>query len=183
LIDAAHGIAVGLLVVLYQQNTTQMKVVAYSIAPFEKEYLAKANQKKHDITLISNSLNLDTAIYAEGKNAVLVFTNDDVSAFVIEKLAGMGIKYIATRSLDTNHMDKEAAARYGIKLSNVPSYLPQTINETTDAGMLTYQASLRNEAMQDTANQIIKNLDLWQLNKCTGKACVCINGCRVIKPD
>jgi len=59
-----------------------MKVVAYSIMPCEKEFLAKANQKKHDITLISNPLSLDTACYAEGKDAVLVNTNDSVSANV-----------------------------------------------------------------------------------------------------
>lgn len=106
-----------------------MKVVAYSIKPFEKEFLAKANQKKHDITLISNALNKHTVMYAEGKDAVVVFTNDDVSEPVIEKLAGMGIKYIATRSVGTDHIDKEAAAKYAIKIANVPSYSPQAIAE------------------------------------------------------
>jgi D-lactate dehydrogenase len=106
-----------------------MKAVAYSIKPFEKEFLAKANQKKHDITLISNALSPDTAIYAEGKEAVIVFTNDDVSAFVIEKLAKLGVKYIVTRSVGTDHIDKAAAGRHNIKLSNVPSYSPQAIAE------------------------------------------------------
>lgn len=106
-----------------------MKAVAYSIKPFEKEFLAKANQKKHDITLISNALSADTVAFAEGKEAVIVFTNDDVSAFVIEKLAQLGVKYIVTRSVGTDHLDREAAARYGIKLSNVPSYSPQAIAE------------------------------------------------------
>ena len=106
-----------------------MKAVAYSIKPFEKEFLAKANQKKHDITLISNALGPDTVVYAEGKEAVIVFTNDDVSAFVIEKLAALGVKYIVTRSVDTEHIDKEAACRHGIKLANVPSYSPQAIAE------------------------------------------------------
>src|ERR1700744_6532862 len=106
-----------------------MKAVAYSIRPFEKEFLAKANQKKHDITLISNSLTFDTAAYAAGKDAVIVFTNDDVSALVIDKLAALGVKYIATRSVGTDHIDKEAAAKHGIKLSNVPSYSPKSIAE------------------------------------------------------
>lgn len=106
-----------------------MKAVAYSIKPFEKEYLAKANQKKHDITLISNPLGPDTAIYAEGKDAVIVFTNDDVSATVIEKLAALGVKFIVTRSAGTDHIDKDAAAIYGIKVANVPSYSPQAIAE------------------------------------------------------
>lgn len=106
-----------------------MKAVAYSIKPFEKEYLAKANQKKHDITLISNSLSLETAIYAEGKDAIIVFTNDEVSEPVIEKLANLGVRYIATRSAGTDHIDKIAAAKYNIKLSNVPAYSPQAIAE------------------------------------------------------
>ncbi|WP_345954429.1 2-hydroxyacid dehydrogenase [Mucilaginibacter sp. PAMB04168] len=114
-----------------------MKVVAYSIKSFEKEFLAKANQKKHDITLISNPLSLETTLYAEGKDAVIVFTNDDVSAPVIEQLAAKGIRYIATRSTGTDHLDKQAAARFGIKLANVPDYSPQAIAEHTVALALT----------------------------------------------
>ena len=106
-----------------------MKVVAYSIKPFEKEYLAIANQKRHDITLISNALSVDTASYAAGKEAVIVVTNDDLSAKVIDKLALLGIKYIITRSTGTDQIDKAAAARNGIKWSNVPSYSPQAIAE------------------------------------------------------
>ncbi|MGI4021574.1 MAG: 2-hydroxyacid dehydrogenase, partial [Janthinobacterium lividum] len=93
-----------------------MKAVAFSIRSFEKEPLALANQKKHDITLISNPLNPKTAIYAEGKDAVLVFTNDDVSAPVIAKLAGFGVKYILTRSTGTDQIDLNAAAGFGIKV-------------------------------------------------------------------
>ncbi|MFD0764362.1 2-hydroxyacid dehydrogenase [Mucilaginibacter lutimaris] len=106
-----------------------MKVVAYSIKPFEKEFLSKANQKKHEITLISNPLSLETAIYAEGKDAVVVFTNDDVSEKVIDKLAGLGIKYIATRSAGTDHIDRVAAGQHGIKVANVPFYSPEAIAE------------------------------------------------------
>src|SRR5580698_1564714 len=97
-----------------------MKAVAYSIRSFEKEFLAKANQKKHDITLISNALGPDTAGYAAGKDAVIVYTFDDVSAQVIEQLAALGIKFIVTRSAGTAHIDKVAAASFGIKIANVP---------------------------------------------------------------
>lgn len=106
-----------------------MKVVAYSIQAFEKEYLAKANQKKHDITLISNPLSLQTIAYAQGKDAVVVFANDDLSEPVVNKLADMGVKYIATRSAGTDHIDKETAAKRSIKIANVPAYSPQAIAE------------------------------------------------------
>lgn len=106
-----------------------MKAVAYSIKPFEKEYLARANRKKHDITLISNPLGPDTVVYAQGKDAVMVFTNDDVSATVIKQLADLGIKFIVTRSAGTDHIDKTAAAAFGIKIANIPFYSPQAIAE------------------------------------------------------
>ena len=106
-----------------------MKVVAYSIKVFEKEFLAKANQKKHEITLISNPLSLETAAFAEGKDAAIVFTNDDVSAPVINKLATLGVKYIVTRSAGTDHIDKKAAAKKGIQVANVPVFSPQAVAE------------------------------------------------------
>lgn len=108
-----------------------MKVVAYSVKSFEKEFLAKSNQKKHDITLISNPLSLETTMYAEGKDAIMVFTNDDVSAPVVHKLADMGIRYIATRSVGTDHIDREAAGERGIKIANVPAYSPEAVAEHT----------------------------------------------------
>jgi D-lactate dehydrogenase len=106
-----------------------MKVVAYSIKAFEKEFLAKANKKKHDITLISNPLSLETTSYADGKDAVIVFTNDDVSAPVVNRLADMGVKFIATRSAGTDHIDKETCTKRSIKTANVPVYSPQAIAE------------------------------------------------------
>jgi D-lactate dehydrogenase len=106
-----------------------MKAVVYSSHTFEKELLAKANQKKHDITLISNPLSLETAFFAEGKDAVIVFTTDDVSAPVIAKLKSQGVRYIATRSFETDHIDREAAALAGMKVANIPFYAPEGLAE------------------------------------------------------
>ena len=108
-----------------------MKVVAYSVREFEKEFVARANHKQHDITLISNALSLETAIYAQGKEAVVVSTQDDLSEEVIDKLADLGIKYITTRSVSTDHIDRKAAGKRNIKLANVPSYSPAAVSEYT----------------------------------------------------
>lgn len=141
-----------------------MKAVAFSVKPFEKEYLAKANQKKHDITLISNPLGVDTAIYAEGKNAVIVTEDDDLSAPVAEQLAALGIQFIVTRSAGTGHIDKAAVTGHGIKVANIP-------NCPTGGPLLT------KEALQEIADQTIKSLDLWSLNKCVGDTCACSRDC------
>jgi hypothetical protein len=162
-----------------------MKVVVYSVRPFEKEFLARANQKKHDITLISNALTSDTAIYAQGKDAVVIFTSDEVSAWVINQLADLGIRYIATRSTATDHIDKEAAAGRGIKLANVPLYSPPVKGKfCTEPAVVNHQTEMDDmltDMMQQMANQTIRNLDQWQQNKCIGKACVCAQNCRVAK--
>jgi D-lactate dehydrogenase len=126
-----------------------MKAVAYSIRSFEREFLAKANQKKHDITLITNSLSPETATYAEGKKAVIVFSNDKVTANLIEQLAGFGIKYLLTRSTGTEHIDKVAAEKHHIKIAKLEHGLFFKPN----------QAYLTKEALQEIADQTIKNLD------------------------
>lgn len=140
-----------------------MRVVAYSIKSAEKEPLAIANHKKHEITLISNSLSAETAFYAKGKEAVVVFTDDVVCASVIEKLADLGVKYIATRSTDTSHIDHLASRKHNIKIGNVPHSVLMPLN-LEDLPMA-------------LAIETIRNLDKWQMNKCLGDACVCSNSC------
>jgi hypothetical protein len=146
-----------------------MKAVAFSIKISEKEFLAKANNKKHDITLISNVLNAETVIYARGKMAVIVSLTDDVSDKMIHILSGLGVKYIATRSLETDHIDKAAAAKYGIKLSNVRLH-PSHIAIEKSPGL--YKAFKTDETLQMIANQIITNLDLWQQDRHSERACL-----------
>ncbi|HVW14420.1 MAG TPA: NAD(P)-dependent oxidoreductase [Mucilaginibacter sp.] len=127
-----------------------MKVVAYSVKSFEKEYLVRANQKKHDITLISNPLSAETAMYAEGKDAVVIGSNDNASAQVIDKLGGLGVKYIATRSVHAGFIDKDAAEKKGIKLANVPSCSPHAIAEHAVALALALDRKLPGAATRET---------------------------------
>ena len=106
-----------------------MKAVAYSIKSCEKEPLIRSNNKKHDITLISNRLTLDTVSYANGKEAVLVFSSDDLSAPVLNILKELGVKYICTRSSGVDHINLEEAKRLGIQVANTLSYSPASIAE------------------------------------------------------
>lgn len=139
-----------------------MKAIAYNINSNEKEWLILANYKKHDITIIANSLNQDTLPFVKGKEALLVFNEDLVDDKLIAGLKEMGIKYIATTSSGTNHIDLRAAATAGLKIANVPF---EDGNATSFDGM----------------QQVIKNLDQWAAGKCIGKACCCSNDCAVTK--
>lgn len=144
-----------------------MKVVAYSIKSFEKEPLAIANRKKHDITLISNVLSVDSVSYAEGKEAVIVFEEDDLSAAVINSLADLGVKYIATRSTSAAHIDQDAAALRAIRIASVPLTALIGLNHT--------------DMPMALAEETILNLDKWQNKRCLGNACVCSRACDQVK--
>lgn len=135
-----------------------MKAIAYNIGPKEKEWLILANYKKHDITIIANSLTLDTLNFAAGKEALIIFNQDPLTAPIIEKLKAIGLKYIATSSFDCDHIDMVAAYAAGLKIANIP---------------------FENGVAIENMHQVIANLDNWAAGKCVGDACCCQKDCAV----
>jgi len=55
-----------------------MKAIAYHIGPKEEELLVLANYKKRDITIIANSLTLDTVNFVTGKHVLIAFNEDPI---------------------------------------------------------------------------------------------------------
>lgn len=106
-----------------------MKTIMYSVKGFEESYLLLANHNRHELTLTNKPLNLETASMAAGNEAVAVFTNDDASEPVLQKLKGMGVNYITTRSVGTDHINLEAAKKLEISVANVPEYSPYSVAE------------------------------------------------------
>jgi len=106
-----------------------MKAIAYSIKTCEKELLIRANRKKHDITLISDRLTEETVSYSKGKDAVLVFSSDELSEEVLTQLKTLGVKYIVTRSTGTDHINLDKAKQLNLQVANIPSYSPESIAE------------------------------------------------------
>lgn len=135
-----------------------MKAIAYNIGPKEKEWLILANHKKHDITIISNSLTMDTLAFAQGKEALIIFNEDPLNAEIIFGLKFLGIKYLAVSSFEYNHIDLTAAKETHLKIANIPF---------KDGGDL------------ENMHQVIQNLDNWAAGKCVGDACCCQNDCAI----
>lgn len=133
-----------------------MRVVAYNIQEFEKETLAKANAKVHDLTLISNPLNLETIRYAEGKEVVIVSADDNLDRHLLDALQQIGVKKIITRSVTLDHIDLLYAGQLGLHIANTP---------------------LNDETPQSIAHQTIANLNSWINNQCLGQACHCSFKC------
>lgn len=110
-----------------------MKVAVYSTKKFEQVYLERSNHHKHELIFIDEALSLDTANKSTGCDAISIFTNDDASAIVLEKLADLKIKYIAIRAAGFDQTDLRKAAELNFHVANVPEYSPYSIAEHTIA--------------------------------------------------
>ena len=133
-----------------------MKAIAYSVKLQEKEALARANQKKHDLTLISNELNAKTIVYAQGKDVAIVSSYDIVDTEMLQGLKRLGVSKLITRSNTTTHIDLNAAAEMAFNTANIPDH---------------------NLGVEYAAEQVVRHLNLWESGKCVGAACCCRKGC------
>jgi D-lactate dehydrogenase len=93
-----------------------MKVVAYDVQSCEREFLATANQKKHDITLIGNPLTAETLFYAAGKEGVIIHECTEMSAEMVSKLALMGINHVVVRELCDQESEKNTLQNMAAKV-------------------------------------------------------------------
>jgi len=106
-----------------------MKTLVYSIHDFDKPFLERTAKDKHELIFTEKQLNESTVNLSDGCEAVALFTSDNASADVLEKLSALGVKYIALRSVGYDHVDIPKARSLGIKLANVPAYSPYAIAE------------------------------------------------------
>jgi D-lactate dehydrogenase len=130
-----------------------MKVLVYSIHGFDKSFLETAAEGKHELAFTEKALNLDTVSLSTGFDSVALFSNDDASAEVLEKLSQNGVKYITLRSVGYDHVDLKKANELGIKVANVPEYSPYAIAEHGVAMLLMLNRKLLE------AQELIKKQD------------------------
>ncbi len=119
-----------------------MKTTVFSTHKFEEPYLTSANESKHELKLLEVRLSEHTAPLAKGSEAISLFTGDDASDNVLEKLGSFGVKYIALRSAGYNHVDMEKSDEMNIKVARVPAYSPYAIAEHTMALILALNRKL-----------------------------------------
>ena len=104
----------------------------YDMPGFEK-YSEKCGIK---FKYLETKLDYDTAELAKGYDGVCAFVNDDLSADVIERLYGYGIRIIALRCAGFNNVDVRAAYKK-IHIVRVPAYSPYAVAEHSMALLLT----------------------------------------------
>ena len=106
-----------------------MKTLVYSIQGYDKPFIIKACQAKHELVFTEQSLNEATVQLAKGFEAVSLFTSDIASAKVITELYALGVRFITLRSVGYDHVDLTKAKDLNVKVANVPAYSPYAIAE------------------------------------------------------
>ncbi|MGY8915862.1 MAG: 2-hydroxyacid dehydrogenase, partial [Flavobacteriales bacterium] len=106
-----------------------MKLLVYSAKKFELPFLERANKNNHHVVFTHNALDSETAHQAVGFEAISIFSGDDASLTVLEKLRDFGVKYISLRSAGYNNIHLKCAKRFGFKVANAPDYSPYAIAE------------------------------------------------------
>ncbi|QXP52343.1 2-hydroxyacid dehydrogenase [Cellulophaga sp. HaHa_2_1] len=113
-----------------------MKILFYSSKDFEIPFLKNANTKNQELDFIPDSLTSESALKATGCNAISIFSGDDASSLVLEKLWALGVRYITLRSAGYNNLNLGVAKNYGFKVANAPDYSPYAIAEHATALLL-----------------------------------------------
>ncbi|WP_158849241.1 2-hydroxyacid dehydrogenase [Algibacter sp. L1A34] len=119
-----------------------MKIAIFNVHKWEKEYLESANNGKHTLKMFDTYLSKDTVELAKGCKAICIFTEDDASTPVLDRLHELGVRYIALRSAGYNNIDVPHAQKLGIRMARVPEYSPYAIAEFTVGIMLALNRKL-----------------------------------------
>jgi D-lactate dehydrogenase len=106
-----------------------VKVAVFSAKNYDREFLAAANNSRHEFRFFDLHLNEETVGLAARFHAVCVFVNDHVDGAVIAKLASLGVRLIALRCAGYNNVDLTAAKEHAITVVRVPGYSPYAVAE------------------------------------------------------
>jgi len=114
-----------------------MKTAVFSTKVYDKDYLEKANEGRHELAFFESTLRPSTVRLAEGYDSVCAFVNDNLSKEVIEGLARLGIKLIVLRCAGFNNIDIETTSKNNILVLRVPAYSPHAVAEHAVALIMT----------------------------------------------
>ncbi len=106
-----------------------MKTLVYSAKKFEIPFLKKANDGLSELHFIADRLHTHSANKAVGFEAISIFSADDASANILEKLYDFGVRYITLRSAGYDNVNIRKATSLGIQIANAPKYSPHAIAE------------------------------------------------------
>lgn len=107
-----------------------MKAIIYSVRQDEYDMFTEFSKRYLiDSKLMNYYLVEDNADEIKGYDTVIFSAKDDINKNVLRKMKYFDIKFIGTRSAGIDNIDIDEAKKLGIKVSNVPSYSPNSVSE------------------------------------------------------
>ncbi|MFD1466154.1 NAD(P)-dependent oxidoreductase [Lapidilactobacillus mulanensis] len=107
-----------------------MKITAFGVNQTEKFFLEKlAGEQQFELNIVeawASAANLDLAA---GSLAISTLQTGPYDEALFAKMAALDIRLLALRNVGTDNVDFAAAKKYGIQVSHVPSYSPNTLAE------------------------------------------------------
>lgn len=128
------------------------KIIFFDVKSYNKVYLEPysaqitslprfKDENKPEIIFLSTKLNSETIGLAKDADIVSLFVHDKIDAEMLTKLKNL--RMIACRSAGFDYVDLKECAQRGIKVTNVPSYSPNSIAEFTVGLMIDLARNLR----------------------------------------
>jgi D-lactate dehydrogenase len=115
---------------------TPIKIAFFDAKPYDIEsFESVLNKEDFKITFFKNHLTSETALLAQGFDAVCIFVNDVVDNYVVDILQKNGVRLIAIRAAGYNNIDLKAVYKR-IHTVRVPAYSPHAVAEHAVALML-----------------------------------------------
>lgn len=98
-----------------------MKVTVYNCRPFDEKELFEYYAKELGIepVLCLDAPNAENAILAKDSECIDIITSK-MPAELLEVFAGLGVKYVTTRTIGYDHIDVKAAKELGMTVANAP---------------------------------------------------------------
>lgn len=125
-----------------------MRVLNFSTHEFDRKYLERHSSGIHHFDFCEDALRVDTAILASGYDAITLFTSDDASATVLDKLTTLGVRYVCLRSAGYDHVNLQRARELNIRVANVPAYSPYSVAEHALTLLMTLNRKILSAAEQ-----------------------------------
>lgn len=112
------------------------KIAFFGTKPYDEKSFTNVNEQYNfDIRYFKGHLNRNNILLAQGMDAVCIFVNDTADAYIVNQLAGYGVKLLALRCAGFNNVDLEAA-KVKLTVVRVPAYSPYAVAEYALAMML-----------------------------------------------
>ena len=136
-----------------------IRVAMFDTKPYDEASFEKIRPDNMEITYFPVRLTKDTAILAEGRDAICTFVNDVIDREVVERLYKLGIQLIALRCAGFDSVDLNACAGK-IKVVRVPAYSPEAVAEHAMALLLTsvrriHKAYIRTKNYNFSLNDLV----------------------------